>query len=76
MKVSQEEYSLLDELAKEVESEPMRPGEFTVEMFIERTGYSSNGARAFLDRKVRAGLLTMRRVKTDRCWVNVFGKKE
>jgi hypothetical protein len=67
---------ILEMLAREVESEPMRPDEFTIEMFMKRTGYSMNGARTFLDRKVRDGLLSMRKIRGTHCWINVYGKKE
>jgi len=76
MKVTQEEYSLLEELANETKSEPIRPDEFTTEMFIERTGYSTNGARCFLNKKVRDGKLAMRKIKSGQNWINVYGKKE
>ena len=74
MEVNRDE--IMDMLAQELECEPMREDEFTTEMFAKKTNYSTNGAAAFLKKKVDAGILTVRQVRTGRAWANVFRKKE
>lgn len=76
MKVSIEEFSLLDELAEKVKSEPIQPDEVTVKMFCERTGYSTNGAIYYLDCQVKNGLLEKRKVMNDGHWISVYKRMD
>ena len=57
MKINNEQYNeLLTELIKTLPPE-LQPDEVTATMLAKETGYSINGARIVLDRKVREGLL-------------------
>lgn len=72
-KITTEE--ILEELARKYTQRELEDGEFTIRMFMEKTGLSNEGARKALEREVALGKIEKETMLIDSNWVSVFRAK-
>jgi len=75
MEIEKEQYNeLLNALLSEIPA-PLKPGEVTIEMMMDASGLSREGARKILERKAKAGELVKRQaMRDDGSIISAYGK--